>query len=120
MSTDATAAEPATSGADEPAGRGEPHEYDAHTDHKPDIYYIKIAFALAFITGLEVAISYAEIGAFFLPALLILMAIKFISVVSVFMHLKFDNRIFSWCFYTGLILALGVYIAALATFQFWS
>ncbi len=116
MSTDATAATPATPAPDD--GVIDPPEYDAHTDHKPDTYYIKVAFALAFITGLEVALSYADVGALFIPALLILMAIKFVSVVSVFMHLKFDNRIFSWCFYSGLLLALGVYIAALTTFQF--
>jgi cytochrome c oxidase subunit 4 len=116
MSTDATAAD----AVDQSDATVEPHEYDAHTDHKPDSFYIKVAFALAFITGLEVLVSYSDLGAFFLPVLLILMAIKFVSVVSVFMHLRFDNRIFSWCFYTGLFLALGVYIAALATFQFFT
>ena len=49
-----------------------------------------------------------------------MMAAKFIIVVSYFMHLKFDNRIFSFMFYLGLILAVGVYCAALATFQFFS
>jgi cytochrome c oxidase subunit 4 len=39
-------------------------------------------------------------------------------VVSYFMHLKFDSRIFAFLFYTGLGLALFVYIAALATFKF--
>jgi len=117
MSTDAT---DATTAVDEAADPDEPHEYDAHTDHKPDSYYVKIALALALITGLEVAVSYMDIGALFLPVLLILMAIKFVSVVSVFMHLKFDNKIFSWCFYAGLILALAVYIATLATFQFFT
>jgi cytochrome c oxidase subunit 4 len=34
------------------------------------------------------------------------------------MHLKFDHRIFSFLFYTGLLLAVGVYVAALGTFHF--
>jgi cytochrome c oxidase subunit 4 len=34
------------------------------------------------------------------------------------MHLKFDNKIFSFMFYLGLILAVLVYSAALATFHF--
>ncbi len=96
-------------------------EYDAHTDHKPDSYYISIALALAVITGLEVALSYIDFGSvdwLFLPLLLGLMLIKFFTVVSIFMHLKFDNRIFKWCFYSGLGLAVGVYVAALATFHF--
>ena len=48
------------------------------------------------------------------------MVVKFFTVVSYFMHLKFDNKIFSFMFYLGLILAVGVYCAALATFHFFS
>ena len=36
------------------------------------------------------------------------------------MHLRGDARIFSWMFYSGLFLALGVYIAALTTFHFFT
>ena len=50
--------------------------------------------------------------------LLVLMAIKFVVVVSYFMHLKFDNKIFTMAFYTGLGLAVFVYVAALSTFHF--
>ena len=73
---------------------------------------------LAVITALEVTLSYVDVGAMFLPALLILMAAKFLIVVSYFMHLKFDNRMFSFLFYMGLVLAVFVYIVALATFHF--
>jgi cytochrome c oxidase subunit IV len=38
--------------------------------------------------------------------------------VSVFMHLKFDSKIFSMMFYAGLVLAVGVYMVFLFTFQF--
>jgi cytochrome c oxidase subunit 4 len=55
-----------------------------------------------------------------MPALMIMMVVKFIMVVSYFMHLKFDNKLFSWIFYAGLILAIGVYCVALATFHFFS
>ena len=80
--------------------------------------YVRIALILAAITGLEVSTYYVNFGRLFLPALLIMMAIKFVMVVSYFMHLKFDNKVFSWLFYTGLFLAVGVYCAALATFKF--
>jgi cytochrome c oxidase subunit 4 len=80
--------------------------------------YITIALILAAITALEVSTYYVDFGPLFLPALLIMMVIKFVMVVSYFMHLKFDNKLFSWLFYTGLFLAIGVYVAALATFQF--
>ena len=34
------------------------------------------------------------------------MVVKFLTVVSYFMHLKFDNKIFSFMFYLGLVLAV--------------
>jgi cytochrome c oxidase subunit 4 len=98
---------------------------DAQDEHggghgASDRQYIVIALILALITAAEVSISYIDIGAAFLPALLIMMAVKFFIVVSYFMHLKFDNRIFSYMFYIGLGLALFVYIGALTTFHFWT
>ena len=80
--------------------------------------YIRIAVILAAITGLEVSTYYVDFGVLFLPALLIMMVIKFVMVVSYFMHLKFDNKMFSFLFYAGLLLAVGVYAAFLATFKF--
>ncbi len=97
---------------------------DAHTggEHHgaTDKQYIVIAAILAAITAGEVTISYVDIGPLFLPLLLIMMAIKFLVVVSFFMHLKFDNKIFSFLFYLGLILAVFVYCGALATFHFFN
>ncbi|MEY3414374.1 MAG: hypothetical protein RJA79_1249 [Actinomycetota bacterium] len=83
-----------------------------------DAGYIRIAIILAAITGLEVSTYYVDFGVLFLPALLIMMVIKFVMVVSYFMHLKFDNKMFSFLFYAGLVLAIGVYAAFLATFKF--
>ena len=80
--------------------------------------YINIALILAAITALEVSTYYVDFGPLFLPSLLIMMVVKFFIVVSYFMHLKFDNKLFSWMFYAGLFLAVGVYVAALATFHF--
>ncbi len=92
-------------------------EHGEH-EHLSDNRYIVIAVILAVITAAEVAASYVDLGPAFIPLLLIMMAIKFFVVVSYFMHLKFDNPIFTRLFYTGLFLALAVYIAALVTFQF--
>ena len=80
--------------------------------------YVRIALILAAITGLEVSTYYVDFGWLFMPALLIMMVIKFVMVVSYFMHLKFDNKMFSFLFYAGLVLAVGVYAAFLATFKF--
>jgi cytochrome c oxidase subunit IV len=95
-----------------------------HTEHaagehgQSNRQYIMIAAGLAVITGLEVALSYAHVGKLFMPALLILMVIKFWTVVSYFMHLKHDNTMFKMLFYSGLFLAVLVYLAALLTFRF--
>jgi cytochrome c oxidase subunit 4 len=108
-----------------PAGHAPGHEnehfvdpHDAHAEHKSDGYYVIVALILAVITALETSTYWIDFGAIFMPLLLILMTIKFVMVVSLFMHLKFDNRIFSYLFYSGLLLAVFVYVAALATFRF--
>jgi cytochrome c oxidase subunit 4 len=96
--------------------------HDEHEHGMSDLGYVKVALALAIITAIEVALSYMvdDLGALFLPLLLLLMVIKFFSVVLYFMHLKFDNRLFSIMFYMGLGLAIGVYIVTLFAFEFFS
>jgi len=93
---------------------------DGHEAHETsDKQYVMIALFLAFLTGAEVMLTEIDMnGSLFMALLLGLMAIKFWVVVSFFMHLRFDNKLFSWLFYSGLFLALAVYIGALATFHF--
>ena len=96
--------------------------HDSHDgkEHWSDWQYVQLAIALAIVTAVEVLLTYIreDMGAFFLPVLLLLMAVKFFAVVMYFMHLKFDNRLFSLMFYMGLFLAVSVYVAALMTFKF--
>ena len=95
------------------------HDSDAHAEHGMSTRgYVNIAIILAAITALEVSTYYVDFGPLFLPSLLVMMVVKFFMVVSYFMHLKFDNKIFSRLFYAGLFLAVGVYVAALTTFHF--
>jgi cytochrome c oxidase subunit 4 len=90
-----------------------PHSYqEAHTRH-----YIIVAIVLAAITAMEVALTYIDVGPLFLPALLLLMGIKFVMVVLEFMHLRRDAKIFHYLFWSGFGLAVGVYIGTLATFH---
>jgi cytochrome c oxidase subunit 4 len=83
-----------------------------------DIGYVWVALILGALTALEVSTYYFDFGPFFIPLLLTLMTIKFFLVILFFMHLRFESKIYGFMFYTGLGLALVVYIAALATFQF--
>jgi len=88
--------------------------------HPSDRTYVGVAVLLAAITALEVASFYLEeeLGVFLVPALIVMMIVKFIIVAGYFMHLKFDSNLFTRLFVSGLILAIGVYTAALATFEF--
>ena len=116
MSTETHPAEPVR-----PFHEGEDLDADSYGEGHhgaTDRQYILIAVILAIITALEVTLSYVHVGWLFLPALLIMMVAKFVTVVSYFMHLKFDNKIFSFMFYMGLLLAVFVYCVALATFHF--
>ncbi|MEO6158957.1 MAG: hypothetical protein ABIQ39_15180 [Ilumatobacteraceae bacterium] len=86
--------------------------------HKPMRYYVVVALVLAAMTGLETSTYWLDFGHFFMPVLLTMMILKFFAVVLLFMHLKFDSKVFAFLFYSGLALALMVYIGALATFKF--
>ncbi len=114
MTTHAPTSDPAHAGEDLSAD-----EFGDHQHGATDRQYIVVALILAVITAAEVSVSYLDIGPVFLPALLIMMAAKFITVVSYFMHLKFDAPILRKVFYAGLITALAVYLVALSTFHFW-
>ena len=101
----------------EHAAAASDHGHDEHAEHGNGHYYL-VALALAVLTGLEVMLSYVHIGAAFLPILLILMGIKFVMVVLEFMHLRRDAKLFHYLFCSGFILAIVVYMGALATFKF--
>jgi cytochrome c oxidase subunit 4 len=91
-----------------------PQEHKEPTDGQ----YILIAVALIVLTALEVAASYVDVGPLLVPLLMVMMAIKFLVVVFFFMHLRFDNSLFRNLFFTGLILAIVVYVVAMMTFHF--
>ena len=95
-------------------------------DYSRDKVYVLTAVFLAALTVIEI-MTYAfpdfPVWAdnLVVPVLMILMAIKFFTVVYIFMHLRFDKPILSWIFYAGLVLAVAVYVAVLCTFRiFWS
>lgn len=92
-------------------------EHDDHAGHTSDTLYIQIAIGLAVLTAMEVAWPYViDDGPVLMWPLLIVMAIKFVIIAAFFMHLKFDSKVLTRVFYTGLFLAVGVYVAALFTF----
>jgi cytochrome c oxidase subunit 4 len=84
--------------------------------HPDEAEYVRVGLVLAAITAFEVAIYYFDIErALFITILIGLSAVKFATVVLWFMHLKFDSRLFSTAFVTGLALAGAVFTVVIAT-----
>jgi azurin len=88
--------------------------------HHPSFkQYALVAVILFAITIVEFFAIYPDpdlIGAAKIPVLFILSAIKFAIVIMFYMHLKFDNRMFTILFLAGLALAFAVGIAVLGMF----
>lgn len=102
----------------EPAPAEEEYEiFDHPADGHPDAAeYVKVGLILAFITGIEVAIYYVDaLGDTLLPLLLALSAAKFVLVMLWFMHLRFDNKLLTIMFTTGLVLVTGLFVVVLST-----
>lgn len=93
----------------------------ARKNYPREVEYVLVAIALAFVTGLEIA-TYAAPGfplwnwgdkVGLVLFLLLLMAIKFWTVAYFFMHLKFDKPLLTRVFYSGVALAIAVYVAVM-------
>tara|TARA_B100001123_G_scaffold250678_1_gene279783 strand:+ start:729 stop:1034 length:306 start_codon:yes stop_codon:yes gene_type:complete len=92
-----------------------------HTEeggHPTPKKYVIIAAILAVITAVEVAVVYFNLATALLITILIIMsAVKFTMVAMYFMHLKFDNKLFSYMFVGGMVLTLGVILALMILFN---
>ena len=97
-------------------------EHDDHEHGLSDVGYIKVAVLLAVLTAAEVLIYFfaERVGPLEVPLLLTLMVVKFWIVVAYFMHLRFDNKLFTWLFVGGLVLAVAVYAAFATSMVFWT
>jgi cytochrome c oxidase subunit 4 len=80
-------------------------------NHPTASKYFIIALILSVITAIEVGIFYLEFLSYaIIPILSVLSIGKFTLVIMYYMHLKFDSKLFSGLFLTGLILASSVTI----------
>ena len=86
--------------------------------HPTPAKYVAIALVLLVITIVEVWALYVEqLEPIIVPFLLVLSITKFIMVVMFYMHLKFDNRLFTWMFASCMTLATGIGLALMALFN---
>jgi cytochrome c oxidase subunit IV len=97
------------------------------TLHAPDlpapeanrfVVFVRLALVLAVITGIEIILVNLPFATWFLfSALVTLSLVKFLCVIFVFMHLRWDRVFCTLLFLIGLVLALGTVAALLALFQ---
>ncbi|HEX5164352.1 MAG TPA: cytochrome C oxidase subunit IV family protein [Thermomicrobiales bacterium] len=90
---------------------------EAHA-HPPAMQYVLIAAILSIITAVEVATYYIDsLEAILVEILIVLSIMKFSIVVGYYMHLKFDNKLFTWVFGLGLVAGGSVTVALIALFD---
>src|SRR5947199_10487581 len=79
--------------------------------------YLRVGAVLVILTVLEVGVFYVPaFHAVLVPVLLVLSAAKFTLVVMFYMHLKEDNKFFTFLFGGPLVIAIGVMVALLFLF----
>ena len=85
---------------------------EAH-EHVSDWIYIKIAIVLGILTAIEVITYFESVhqmsDTLLVITLSVLMVVKFFLVAAYFMHLKYDNAIFTKFIAAGLVIAWPVY-----------
>jgi cytochrome c oxidase subunit 4 len=105
-----------------------PDSHVAHVDHTSMgiekehptwSTYWKVAVVLTLITVVEVWIYYIPAitsSRLFVPSLLIMSAVKFVTVVLFYMHLRYDHKLFRVLFTGPLIIAMTTLIGLMFLF----
>ncbi len=77
--------------------------------------FVQVAMLLAIITGVEIVIIYLPFAKWLIVSILaVLSAVKFLYVIFIFMHLRWDKAFCTILFFIGLVLAGGTALALLA------
>jgi cytochrome c oxidase subunit IV len=98
--------------AETPTPTQQPHAAPHHGPTPKE--YIRIGLVLAVLTGFEIYMSYSGVHGSALIAILIGAAIlKFVLVVSYYMHLKYDDRRYARFFVMGIVGAATLYLIVL-------
>ena len=91
---------------------GEMHEHPTWKEYK------WVALILTVITVIEVWVYYTPFSqsSLFVPALLVMSAVKFAIVVLFYMHLKYDHKLFKALFTGPLLIAMATLVSLLFLF----
>jgi len=90
-----------------------------HNEHPPTTIrqYVMIGLILTVLTVIELWLSYSGLPhGPLIAALLFFSAVKFVIVVALFMHLRFDHPLFRRMFAFGFVLAAILLVALLGLF----
>jgi cytochrome c oxidase subunit 4 len=101
---------------DAPHAAGAP---DEHAHHPTPKTYLLVAALLTAITVLEVWAYYIPslvASRIFIPLLLIMSAVKFVTVVAFYMHLKYDHKLFRSLFVGPFLIAATTLIGLMFLF----
>lgn len=80
--------------------------------------FVQLAMILAVITGVEIVLIYLPLVKWFIvTSLVTLSLVKFLLVIFIFMHLKWDKMFCTILFFIGLVLAAGTVGALMALFS---
>jgi cytochrome c oxidase subunit 4 len=100
----------------QPSVYEEPELIEPEEGHPDAATYVKIGAILFVITMLEVIVYYVHaLHGALLGILLVLSASKFALVALWFMHLRFDNRLFTIFFTGGMVLVATLFVVVLAS-----
>ena len=100
---------PLSSPATTDHGHAEPSKFHA---------FVQLATILAIITGAEIVLIYLPLAKWLIiSSLVVLSVVKFMLVIFVFMHLKWDKLFCTILFFIGLVLAGGTVAALMAIFS---
>jgi cytochrome c oxidase subunit 4 len=79
--------------------------------------FVQIAMILSFITGMEILLIFLPFAkAILIGSLVALSALKFLLVIFIFMHLKWDRLLCTGIFFIGLVLGGGTLWALVRLF----
>jgi cytochrome c oxidase subunit 4 len=80
--------------------------------------FVQLAMILAVITGVEIVLIYIPLAKWLIvSSLIVLSLVKFMLVIFIFMHLKWDKLFCTILFFIGLVLAGGTVAALMAIFS---
>ena len=99
-------------------GTAAPSHAEHEAAHPSVTTYIKVAIILGIITAVEVGVFFLDFNRIaFILVFIGMSGVKFAIVIMFYMHLKFDNILFSRLFIGGLILAAAVMFSLLGLFR---